>query len=70
VAQLILDKPKSRGADIEAKDNEGNTSLHIACLFNRLPVVKALLSGGANILAANNNGLLLIDCAVSEKNQQ
>jgi ankyrin repeat protein len=33
-----------------------------------LPVVKALLSGGAGMLAANNQGTLLIHYAVRKRN--
>jgi ankyrin repeat protein len=61
----ILGKRKSRGANIKAKTNQGNTPLHISSLYGSLPVVKVLLSGGANILAANNSGRLPIHKAVS-----
>jgi hypothetical protein len=57
----ILGKRKSRGANIEVKDNDGDTPLHKASWFGHLPVVKALASGGANILAVNNKGRLHID---------
>jgi ankyrin repeat protein len=62
----------SRGANIEAKDNDGDTPLHNASRVNDslLPVVKALVSGGANILAANNDGRLPIHFAVSEGNSE
>jgi ankyrin repeat protein len=64
----ILGKRKSRrGANIEAKDNKGNTPLHLASMEDCVPVVKALLSGGANILAANDAGLLPIDQAVRRR---
>jgi ankyrin repeat protein len=61
----ILDKRKSRGANIEATTVAGNTPLHFACLRDHLPIVKALLIGGANILAANDEGHLPIHAAVS-----
>jgi ankyrin repeat protein len=51
----ILGKRKSRGANIEAKDRYGNTHLHLASLFGRVASVRALLRGGANILAVNND---------------
>jgi ankyrin repeat protein len=65
-ATSILGKRKSRGANIEAKDNigTGSTPLHKACLMCNLAVVKALVSGGANILARNNYGGLPIYYAV------
>jgi ankyrin repeat protein len=43
------------GANTEAKDSEGSTPLHNACWQGHLAVVKALVSGGANILAADNH---------------
>jgi ankyrin repeat protein len=64
----ILGKRKSRGANIEAKTNQGNTPLHIAILSHHLPVVKALVSSGANILAANNEGRIPIHLAVRARN--
>jgi ankyrin repeat protein len=55
----ILGKRKSRGgANIEAKDDDNNAPLHVASLWGYLAVVKALLSSGVDILAANNDGEL------------
>jgi ankyrin repeat protein len=62
----ILGKRKSRGANIEAKDRDGETPLHIASAKGHLAVVKALLSSGANILAAKNDGHLPIHRAVRQ----
>jgi ankyrin repeat protein len=65
----ILGKRKSRGgADTDAKDDEGNTPLHLAILNGHFPAVKALMSGGADILAVNNRELLSIHYAVSQGN--
>jgi ankyrin repeat protein len=61
----ILGKRKSRGADIEAKNMFGNTPLHCASREDHLPVAKALLSGGANILATDNQGRLPMYLAVA-----
>jgi ankyrin repeat protein len=63
-ATSILGKRKNRrGADTEAKSNERSTPLHCASLRGHLPVVKAFLSGGANLLTANNYGQRHIDKA-------
>jgi ankyrin repeat protein len=64
-ATTILGKRKSRGANIEAKDDVGDTPLHIAAIQGSVAIVRALLSGGANILAVNNDGELAIHQAVS-----
>jgi ankyrin repeat protein len=67
----ILGKRKSRaGANIGAKDNDGDTPLHIACLQGHLAIVKALLSGGANILAVNHEGRLPIHVAVNRRRSE
>jgi ankyrin repeat protein len=42
-----------RGADLEAKDNDGNTPLHFASMRNDLELAKLLLDKGAD-LEANN----------------
>jgi ankyrin repeat protein len=61
----ILGKRKSRvGACIEARTNLGDTPLHLASVEGHLAIVRALLSGGADILAADNQGRLPIDRAV------
>jgi ankyrin repeat protein len=61
----ILCKRKSReGADINAKDRNGDTALHFASEIGHLAVTKALLSGGADVLAVNNQGELPIHYAV------
>jgi ankyrin repeat protein len=61
----ILGKRKSRaGANTEAKDKDGNTPLHFASRKGYLPVVEALLSVSADILAANNEGRLPVHEAV------
>jgi ankyrin repeat protein len=61
----ILGKRKSQGgANIEVKDNDGDTPLHIAIVSGHLAIVKALVRGGASILAVNNGGALPIHFAV------
>jgi ankyrin repeat protein len=66
----ILGKRKSRGADTEAKDCEGDTPLHDASSRGHLSVVKALMSGGADILAINDQGELPIYQAVRERHSE
>ena len=50
--KLLLEK----GAEIEAKDNDGNTPLHSASIREHLEVVKLLLEKGADVNAKSNAG--------------
>jgi ankyrin repeat protein len=59
-ATTILGKRRSRGADIEATDNNGDTPLYNAILHNHLPIVKALLAVGVDCHATSNLGRLHI----------
>jgi len=52
VTRLLLDN----GADIDARNNHGSTSLHFAVSRGRIEVVRVLLEHGANIGAENNKG--------------
>jgi ankyrin repeat protein len=61
----ILGKRKSRGANIEAKDRDGDTPLHLACMSAYFPIVKALLAVGADCRATNNNGRLPLHIVMS-----
>ena len=40
--------------DIEAKDHDGRTALHLACMSNSLEVVRFLLARGASVNAQDN----------------
>jgi ankyrin repeat protein len=61
----ILGKRKSQRANMEAKNNKGNTPLHLASCTAHVEIVQALLSGGANALAVNNQERLPINFAVT-----
>ena len=44
------------GADIEARDDHGDTPLHIAAIRPALEVANVLLASGAEVNARNHNG--------------
>jgi ankyrin repeat protein len=44
------------GADVNARDKDHETPLHIAFRNNRLDILRSLLQSGANITAKNNKG--------------
>ncbi|KAL7924341.1 hypothetical protein ACQKWADRAFT_267042 [Trichoderma austrokoningii] len=52
IVKLLLEK----GADKEAKDNEGQTPLFLAATYGQEAVVKLLLEKGADIEAKDNKG--------------
>lgn len=59
LAQLLL----AHGADVNARDNDGNTPLLDAALSNQREIVKLLLANGADVNAKNKNGLSPLDMA-------
>ncbi len=55
------------GADLNARDQAGNTALAEATYYGQVPVMKELLSRGANINALSSSGTPL-DIALSRSN--
>lgn len=51
-AQLLLD----RGADLQARDEEGLTALHYAAATGNLPTLRALLDAKAKLAVSDKNG--------------
>ena len=54
------------GADVHAKDYNGDTALHDACRFGHAPVVEELLRAGANPGAVNEEGLDCVQLALKQ----
>ncbi|MFP3024204.1 MAG: ankyrin repeat domain-containing protein, partial [Wolbachia sp.] len=64
-----LDKVKDliiQGANLEAKDINGNTALHNACSNGYLKVVEYLIDKGASFKAKNKDGKTPLDLAIQE----
>ena len=53
----------SKGAEMEARTENGHTSLILASLENHGEVVKLLLGSGANLEAQTNQGVTALICA-------
>ena len=66
----IVEYLLEEGADREASDDLGHTSLHIAAEYGHLKIVKALMRYGANLDARNKQGQLPIDLARNEEIKQ
>jgi len=58
-----------READINAQDNEGMTPLMCATRNGFLPIVKYLLSKGANVTIQNNYGSMALSIAIVTNRQ-
>jgi hypothetical protein len=54
------------GADVHAKDYNGDTALHDACRFGHAPVVEELLRAGASPRAVNEEGLDCVQLALKQ----
>ncbi len=52
----LVKKMLSYGADVNAKNNNGETSLHSASIHGYTEIVKLLLEHGADVNVKNNNG--------------
>lgn len=58
-----------RNVDINAKDREGNTALHYACIANNMDIAEAIIKRGGRLDIKNNTGKLayqLADNATSD----
>ncbi|XP_055536161.1 uncharacterized protein LOC129724907 [Wyeomyia smithii] len=52
VIQMLLDN----GAHVDARDNNGDTALHLAFVRNEIELVELLVRNGANVNIRNNEG--------------
>ena len=49
---------------LEARDDDGNTPLHLACRYNRLDILNFFLDKGADVTALNNRKMTCLDTAI------
>jgi hypothetical protein len=53
--------------DVNARDNDGDASIHVALWKNKLDAANFLVENGANLFAKNENGELAIDTRVGDE---
>lgn len=66
LVQLLI----AKGADVNAKNNEGITALLAAVMANNIDAIKLLIDNGADITARDNNGLSALYYAVVANNTE
>jgi ankyrin repeat protein len=54
-------------ANVNCKDKEGSTPLHIACTLLNLEAVQVLVRSGANVNAMDKNGTPLHNCCTGNQ---
>ncbi|WP_341815111.1 ankyrin repeat domain-containing protein [Wolbachia endosymbiont (group A) of Chalcis sispes] len=59
-----------KGANINAKDKNGNTSLHLAAMNGKIDVAKVLLKHNADVNAKNNEGKTALYYAAKYNHQE
>jgi len=58
------------GADVNAKDRNGSTTLHAAALTGHKEIVELLIANGADVNAKNNGGKTPLDWAINFKHPE
>lgn len=66
----IMDYLISKGADVNAKNRNGRTPLHVSAFLERLETCEYLLKKGANINAIDDKGMTPLHLAASTENKQ
>ncbi|KAJ8688216.1 hypothetical protein QAD02_024011 [Eretmocerus hayati] len=66
IRRRIAEQLIEAGANIDAVDSDGNTSLHIACYLNSLELVDLLVLRKASLTAEDKHGYNALFCATSD----
>ena len=57
----------SQGADVNAKDKNGDTPLHKTSIWSRLEAMEILISEGADVNEKNSRGITPLDMSYKHK---
>ncbi|MGL9718325.1 MAG: ankyrin repeat domain-containing protein [Wolbachia sp.] len=58
------------GANINVKNEDGNTPLHFTAMKGKVDIAKILLKHNADVNAKNNEGKTALDCAANNNHQE
>jgi len=60
----VVNKLIAAKIDVNIKDDQEDTALHIASMWGSLPIIEALVAAGADVHAKNNVGKTALDYAL------
>ena len=67
---VMIDELINRGANLNLKDKNGDTALHLAVVMGDTILIETLLESGADRTILNNNGQSPLDLALESENYE
>lgn len=63
LAEAVAESLLRHGAQVDARDDVGQTPLMLACDFSNMPLARLLVQHGASLHATSDHGWTVMDCA-------